>query len=183
MPSGSVPAAHRGRLRGLAYPRAPPSRENDLRAVFEPLPERRAGQGPQGWLARPAAKRGHGPPRRAKRTLDATKATPACTRGGRDEGRSPPPLPPELPGGEGGACRGAAPLCPSPQGAEQVAPVSVIDASSQRPTGRNVPIWRGGTLRKPLVYRIIYLYNIISIRNTVIRYERRKDHGTSRHHF
>jgi len=177
------PSSPQGPFPGFGIPKAPPSRENVLRAVFEPLAERRAGQGPQGWLARPAAKRGHGPPRRAKRTLDATNATPACTRGGRDEGRSPPPLPPELPGGEGGVCRGAAPLCPSPQGAEQVAPESVIDASSQRPTGRKVPpIWRSSTLRKPLVYRIVYSYNIVSIRNTVIRYERRKDHGTSRHH-
>ncbi len=184
MPSGSAPAAHRGRFRVLAYPRAPPSRENVLRAVFEPLAERRAGQGPQGWPARPAAKRGHGPPRRAKRTLDATKATPACTRGGRDEGRSPPPLPPELPGGEGGACRGAAPLCPSPQGAEQVAPkASLTRVASARPGARCRR--SGAAVRYENRLHIVSVLCIISvlIRFTPIRYERSNDHGTSGHHF
>ena len=169
---------------GFCIPKGTQKRENALRAVFEPLVERRAGQGPQGWLARPAAKRGHGPPRRAKRTLDATKATTACTRGGRDEGRSPPPLPPELPGGEGGACRGAAPLCPSPQGAEQVAPkASLTRVASARPGARCRR--SGAAVRYESRLHIVSVLYIISvlIRFAQIRYERSNDHGTSGHHF
>src|SRR5690606_7191057 len=109
------------------------------------------------------------------RTLDAAAAARASRRGSR--GGLLTPAPRRL-AGESGRAEGSA-LCPSPQGAEQVAPGSVIDASSQRPTGRKVPpIWRGSTLRKPLAYRICIVYHICidTIYTDTVRKEQRSWH-------
>ena len=147
--SGSAAAARRGRIRGLAYPSHPKTGKTRCR----PIPERMTGQGRNaataGWCGpQPGTGEDSG---QTGRTLDAAAAARASRRGSR--GGLLTPAPRRL-AGESGRAEGSA-LCPSPQGAEQVAPKASLTRVASGPTGRKVPIWRGGTLRKPLVYRII----------------------------
>jgi hypothetical protein len=119
MPSGSAPAAYRGRLRGLAYPRHPEAGKTRCRPVSAPLNERMTGQGRNaataGWCGpQPGTGEDSG---QTGRTLDAAAAARASRRGSR--GGLLTPAPRRL-AGESGRAEGSA-LCPSPQGAEQVA--------------------------------------------------------------
>ena len=133
--SGSATAARRGRFRGLTYPTPPQDRKTRCRPVSAPLNERMTGQGRNaataGWCGpQPGTGEDSG---QTGRTLDAAAAARASRRGSR--GGLLTPAPRRL-AGESGRAEGSA-LCPSPQGAEQVAPkASLTRVASARPGAR-----------------------------------------------
>ena len=124
-------AARRGRFRGLAYPSHPKIGKTRC----SPIPERMTGQGRNaataGWCGpQPGTGEDSG---QSWRTLDAAAAARASRRGSR--GGLLTPAPRRL-AGESGRAEGSA-LCPSPQGAEQVAPkASLTRVASARPGAR-----------------------------------------------
>lgn len=133
--SGSATAARRGRFRGLTYPTSPQDRKTRCRPVSAPLNERMTGQGRNaataGWCGpQPGTGEDSG---QTGRTLDAAAAARASRRGSR--GGLLTPAPRRL-AGESGRAEGSA-LCPSPQGAEQVAPkASLTRVASARSGAR-----------------------------------------------
>ena len=133
--SGSATAARRGRFRGLTYPTPPQDRKTRCRPVSAPLNERMTRQGRNaataGWCGpQPGTGEDSG---QTWRTLDAAAAARASRRGSR--GGLLTPAPRRL-AGESGRAEGSA-LCPSPQGAEQVAPkASLTRVASARPGAR-----------------------------------------------
>ena len=175
------PAARRGRFRGLTYPTPPQDRKTRCRPVSAPLNERMTGQGRNaataGWCGpQPGTGEDSG---QTGRTLDAAAAARASRRGSR--GGLLTPAPRRL-AGESGRAEGSA-LCPSPQGAEQVAPkASLTRVASARPGAR---CGSGEAVRYENRLHIVSVLRIMSvlIRFTPIRYERSNDHGTSGHHF
>lgn len=92
---------------------------------------------------------------------------------GQDKGRSPPGLPPEPHGGECGRAEGGA-LCPSPQGAEQVA--SARSGARCRRSGAAVCYENR--------LRIVSYSCIISYQYEIQQYDTKGErrHGTSRHY-
>ena len=180
--SGSATAARRGRFRGLTYPTPPQDRKTRCRPVSAPLNERMTGQGRNaataGWCGpQPGTGEDSG---QTWRTLDAAAAARASRRGSR--GGLLTPAPRRL-AGESGRAEGSA-LCPSPQGAEQVAPkASLTRVASARPGARCRR--SGAAVRYESRLHIVSVLYIISvlIRFAQIRYERSNDHGTSGHHF
>ena len=156
-------------------PRQPPLRP------LTPFPlEKRSGSAtaaPSGWCGpQPGTGEDSG---QTGRTLDAAAAARASRRGSR--GGLLTPAPRRL-AGESGRAEGSA-LCPSPQGAEQVAPkASLTRVASARPGAR---CGSGEAVRYENRLRIVSVLRIMSIliRFTPIRYERSNDHGTSGHHF
>ena len=160
MPSGSAPAAYRGRFRGLAYPRHPEAGKTRCRPVSAPLNERMTGQGRNaataGWCGpQPGTGEDSG---QTGRTLDAAAAARASRRGSR--GGLLTPAPRRL-AGESGRAEGSA-LCPSPQGAEQVAPkASLTRVASARPGARCRRPARRYVMKTACVsylYHVSYLY-------------------------
>ena len=140
-------AARRGRFRGLAYPSHPKIGKTRC----SPIPERMTGQGRNaataGWCGpQPGTGEDSG---QSWRTLDAAAAARASRRGSR--GGLLTPAPRRL-AGESGRAEGSA-LCPSPQGAEQVASARP-GARCRRPARRYVT----KTTCVSYLYHVSYLY-------------------------
>lgn len=135
LPSGSAPAAY-GAVSGVWHTQGTPEAgKTRCRPVSAPLNERMTGQGRNaataGWCGpQPGTGEDSG---QTGRTLDAAAAARASRRGSR--GGLLTPAPRRL-AGESGRAEGSA-LCPSPQGAEQVAPkASLTRVASARPGAR-----------------------------------------------
>lgn len=135
MPSGTAQQPAGAVFRGLAYQARPKAEKTRCRPVSAPLNERMTGQGRNaataGWCGpQPGTGEDSG---QTGRTLDAAAAARASRRGSR--GGLLTPAPRRL-AGESGRAEGSA-LCPSPQGAEQVAPkASLTRVASARPGAR-----------------------------------------------